>query len=170
MATVYLGLGSNIDPEDNLRFAIGELHRTYGELRLSNVYRNAAVGFEGADFLNLAVGLESNDSPADIHETIEAIHDRVGRQRDDDKYSSRPLDIDLLLYDDLVTAGPPVRLPRRDVLEYSFALLPLYELAPDYVHPETGRTLAEHWQECDAGRHPMTRVHVNLQTVATENP
>lgn len=162
MATVYLGLGSNIDPEENLRFGVGELRRHYGELRLSNVYRNAAVGFEGADFLNLVVGLVSDEPPASIHATIEAIHDGVGRQRSEGRYSSRPLDIDLLLYDDLVSEGPPVRLPRRDVLEYSFVLLPLTELAPDYVHPETGRRLAEHWQECDARRHPMTLVDVTL--------
>ena len=162
MATVYLGLGSNIEPEENLRSGVRELRHHYGELRLSNVYRNAAVGFEGADFLNLVVGLVSEESPARIHETIEAIHDGAGRRRNDDKFSSRPLDIDLLLYDDVVTGGPPVRLPRSDVLEYSFVLLPLTELAPDYVHPETGRTLAEHWQECDAGRHPMTLVDVTL--------
>jgi len=162
MATVYLGLGSNIDPEKNLRFAIGELRRHFGELRLSNVYRNRPVGFQGADFLNLVVGLESDESPAEIHGTIDAIHDRVGRTRGGEKFASRPLDIDLLLYDDLVADGPPVRLPRPDVLEYSFVLLPMTELAPDYVHPETGHTLAEHWQECDAGRHPMMRVDVTL--------
>ena len=162
MTTVYLGLGSNIEPEENLRLGIARLRDSYGELRLSNAYRNAAVGFEGADFVNLAAGFETGDSPQAIHERIEAIHDLAGRTRSDDPFSSRPLDIDLLLYGDLVSGGPPVRLPRRDVLDYSFVLRPLAEIAPDYVHPETGLTLAEHWRAFDAGRHPLVRVDIDL--------
>lgn len=162
MATVFLGLGSNISPEENLRFGVTELRRAYGELRLSDVYRNAAVGFEGADFLNLVVALQTDESPAAINARIGTIHDGVGRHRRGPRYSSRPLDIDLLLYDQLVSDGPALKLPRPDVLEYSFVLRPLAELAPDFVHPESGRTLAEHWQECDADRHPLTRVDVSL--------
>lgn len=162
MAMVYLGLGSNIDPEENLRLGIGELRRRYGELTLSNTYQNAAVGFEGEDFLNLVVGFESGADPAAIHEHIEAIHKMAGRQRGEDKFSARSLDIDLLLYGDLVDPDPPLRLPRSDVLEYDFVLRPLSEIAPEFVHPVTGRTLADHWQECDTGGHPLTRVDVTL--------
>ena len=162
MADVYLGLGSNIDPEKNLRLGLDELRKSYGELRVSSTYQNAAVGFEGADFLNLVAGFATDASPQDIHDRIEAIHDTVGRERCDDPFSSRPLDIDLLLYGDLVTAGPPVQLPRRDVLEYSFVLRPLAEIAPDLVHPESGRTMADHWQDFDAARHPLTRVDIDL--------
>lgn len=162
MARVYLGLGSNIDAEKNLRLALCELRRRFGDLRISKTYRNAAVGFEGADFLNLAAELESDATPGDIHTQIEAIHEIVGRQRGADKYSSRPLDIDLLLCGDLVLGGSPLRLPRPDVLKYSFVLKPLSELAPDLVHPETGKTLGEHWQEFDAASHPLTPVDVIL--------
>lgn len=162
MAIAYVGLGSNIEPHKNLRLGIRELRASYGELRLSNTYQNPAVGFEGADFLNLVAGFETQDSPQAIHERIEAIHAQVGRQRDDNPFSSRPLDIDLLLYGDLVTDEPPVRLPRRDVLEYGFVLRPLAEIAPGYVHPETGRTLAEHWRSFDADRHPLVRVDIDL--------
>jgi 2-amino-4-hydroxy-6-hydroxymethyldihydropteridine diphosphokinase len=162
MAVVYLGLGSNIDPEKNLRLGISELRQRYGELTVSRVYQNAAVGFEGDDFLNLVVGFESDDDPMAIQEHIETVHRMAGRQRGEEKFSARPLDIDLLLYGDLVVAEPPLRLPRSDVLEYSFVLRPLSEIAPDLVHPKTGRTLAEHWQECDTGGHPMTLVDVTL--------
>jgi len=162
VANVYLGLGSNIDSEEHLRLGVRELQKRFGELELSAVYQNAAVGFEGDDFLNLVVGLESNDTPLRIHEQIEAIHAMAGRRRGAAKFSSRPLDIDLLLYDDLILDQPPLRLPRADILEYSFVLRPFAELAPELVHPETGRTLAEHWQAFDKKRHLLDPVDVSL--------
>ena len=162
MATIYVGLGSNIDPEDNLHLGIRELRARYGELELSAVYRSKPVGFEGADFLNLVGRFESNDSPQAICRQIELIHNLVGRDRESGKWESRPLDIDLLLYNDLVIDERPVRIPRSDVLEYSFVLRPLAELAPDLVHPVSGRTMLEHWQEFDATCHPLDVVGVIL--------
>ena len=159
-ARIYLGLGSNVDPENNLRLGIAELRRRFGELDISPVYHNAAVGFKGADFLNLVVALSCDSSPTDIHTQIEAIHELAGRKRDSVKFSSRPLDIDLLLYDDLVISDPPLRVPRSDILEYGFVLRPLAELAPDLVHPETGQAIATHWQSFDKECHPLTPVSV----------
>ncbi len=156
MARVYLGLGSNIDPENNLRRGIRELGERFGDLELSAVYRSAAVGFEGDDFLNLVVGLDTDASPAFINEEIEVIHKLAGRRRGEEKFASRPLDIDLLLYDDLVVDDPP--LPRADILEYSFVLRPLAELAPGLRHPCTGLTLAEHWRDFDKASQPLTPV------------
>ena len=162
MARVYVGLGSNIDPEPNLALGVQELRRRYGDVQLSPVYRSKAVGFEGDDFLNLVAGFESESSPLAICEDIELIHNLVGRDRKSGKWEARPLDIDLLLYNDLVVDERPVRVPREDVLEYSFVLRPLAELVPDLVHPVTGRTMLEHWQEFDASSHPLEWVDVVL--------
>lgn len=162
MATVYVGLGSNVDPENNLHLGISELRRRYGELRVSAVYRSAAVGFDGPDFLNLVASFESDATPVAICEEIDAIHNLTGRDPDGGKWESRPLDIDLLLYNDLVMDERPVRVPREDILEYGFVLRPLAELAPDLVHPVTGKTVLEHWQAFDASRHPMEVVGVIL--------
>lgn len=158
MASVYLGLGSNIDPKPNLELAVRELRARYGKLRLSPVYRSKAVGFDGPDFINLVAGLETVDEPADIHTEIERIHDLAGRTRGSERFSSRSLDIDLLLYDDLVLEHPRFHLPRSDVLDYAFVLRPLAEIAPDAVHPRTGRTIAEHWAEFDAESQPLVPV------------
>lgn len=160
MATVYLGLGSNVSPEANLGLAIRELEKRYGELAMSATYRSAAVGFDGADFLNLAVCLQTEDSPLAICDAVGLIHDLAGRVRGSDKWESRTLDIDLLLYDDLVIDERPVRVPREDILRYSFVLRPLAELAPDQVHPVTGMTMLEHWQEFDASSHLLEEVSV----------
>jgi len=160
VAIVYVGLGSNIDPEQNLRFGVSELRSRYGEVRTSAVYHSKAVGFDGADFLNLVAGFESDSTPSEICETIELIHNLAGRDRNGGKWESRPLDIDLLLYNDLVVDERPVRVPREDLLEYSFVLRPMAELAPDVVHPVTGRTMLEHWQSFDATSHPLEVVDI----------
>lgn len=162
MVTVYLGLGSNVDAEKNLRLAAGELRRRFGDVRLSRTYRNAAVGFEGDDFLNLVAAFDTAEPPLAIQQQIDEIHDLAGRQRAGDKFSPRTLDVDLLLYGNEIIDEPPLHLPRPDVLEYVFVLGPLAELAPELVHPLSGRPIGEHWQECDASRHPLARVDVKL--------
>lgn len=162
MARVYLGLGSNIAPEKNLAMAVRELRASYGDLELSTAYRNAPVGFDGDDFLNLVVGFDTDESPQAICRQIDRIHEISGRQRGHDQWVSRPLDVDLLLYDNLVCDERPVHVPREDILEYSFVLRPLAELAPDFVHPVTGKRLAEHWREFDHSGHPLKEVPLVL--------
>lgn len=162
MARVYLGLGSNLRAEDNLKLGVRELRSRYGSVDLSAVYRSAAVGFDGEDFLNLVAGLDAEVSPEDIHAQIEIIHDLAGRERGAGRYISRPLDIDLLMYEDQIIETSRFRVPRSDVLEYSFVLRPLSELAPDVVHPETGKTVGEHWAEFDPASHPLEPVSVIL--------
>lgn len=162
MAKVFLGLGSNVDAENNLRLAIAELRSRFGELILSPVYQSTALGFDGDDFLNLVVGLQTDLSPNDLLAFIETIHALAGRVRGPDRYTSRPLDIDLLLYGDLVDCDPPLRLPRSDVLEHSFVLRPLSEIAPELIHPATQQSIAQHWCDFDAACHPLTPVDVIL--------
>jgi 2-amino-4-hydroxy-6-hydroxymethyldihydropteridine diphosphokinase len=162
VAVVYLGLGSNIDAEKNLRLAVAELRSLFGEVTVSPVYRSAALGFEGPDFLNLVVALEVEMSPFELIEQIERIHAMAGRKRGPDRYSSRPLDIDLLLYGNTVDPEPPLRLPRRDILEHSFVLRPLADIAPDAVHPVTGRTIGDHWRDVDRGSHALMPVDLIL--------
>lgn len=162
MAQVYLGLGSNVEPAANFRLGIAELKRRFGELELSPVYSGPAIGFDGDDFLNMVVGLQTGVTPEAILAMIEDIHRVARRERDGAKLKPRTLDVDLLLYDDLVVDAPGRDLPRSDVLDYAFVLRPLADLAPDLVHPATGRTMREHWQDFDATSQPLTRVHLEL--------
>ena len=162
MAIVYIGLGSNIDAEAHLRDAVSALRERFGEVELSDVYRSPPLGFEGEDFLNLVARFSTETAPGELLDYFETLHERAGRVRGRDRYMSRPLDIDLLLYGDVVDPEPPLRLPRCDILEHSFVLRPLAELAPDLVHPVTGLSIGSHWDAFDASGHPLTRVDVIL--------
>ena len=152
---VYLGLGSNTRPQANLQLGVRELRERFALKAISSVYRNKAVGFTGDEFLNIVVCVETEMSPAEICRQLEEIHTLAGRRRATDPFASRTLDIDLLLYDRLIIDAAPVRVPRTDVLEYSFVLGPLAEIAPDLVHPVTGRTIAWHWAHTDPDQHPL---------------
>ena len=162
MAVVYLGLGSNIEPESNLRLAIAELGRRFDVLHVSPVYQCTAVGFDGDDFFNAVVAVETTRSPAAVTAACEEIHELAGRERGANSFVPRKLDIDLLLYDDAVIDEPPVVVPRSDVLKYAFALGPLADIAPDLRHPVTGRTIADHWAAFHQGDDPIRRLAIAL--------
>ncbi|WP_405227575.1 2-amino-4-hydroxy-6-hydroxymethyldihydropteridine diphosphokinase [Lentisalinibacter sediminis] len=163
MARVFVSVGSNIRPEENLRLACAELERRFGDLDLSSVYRNPPVGFDGEDFLNLVAGFDTEGDPEEVIAELEQIHRLAGRQRGAERYGPRTLDLDLLLYDDLVTEGPPLTLPRDDVLKYDFVLGPLAELVPDLVHPVDGRRLADLWEAFEDGDRRLTVEDVDVE-------
>lgn len=155
MARVYLSLGSNQEPHRYLRVALDELRARFGSLDVSPAYRSAAVGFDGADFINLAVGLDTELAPAVLNDWLHALEDRHGRRRDVPRYADRTLDVDIVLYDDLVTQGAGhLDLPRKE-LKHAFVLKPLVDIAPDLRHPVDGRTLAELWAVFPADREPL---------------
>ncbi len=162
MPVAYLGLGSNLDAEQNLQLASRELRNRFSLQKISTAYRSKALGFDGDDFLNAVACIETELTPHDLCKELELIHEVAGRRRRSEKFISRTLDIDLLLYDQLVVNEPPIRLPREDVLQYSFVLKPLAEIAPDYRHPVTGKLLRDHWREFDAASHPLTAVDLSL--------
>jgi 2-amino-4-hydroxy-6-hydroxymethyldihydropteridine diphosphokinase len=139
----YLSLGSNIEPEKYLRAAIAELRARFGTLIVSPVYRSAAVGFEGPEFLNLAVGLDTDlDAPA-LDAWLHALEDRHGRRRDQPRYASRTLDVDIVLFDDAIVDGPGhLRIPRPELRE-AFVAVPLADIAADARDPESRLTVAE---------------------------
>ncbi|MBM4221756.1 MAG: 2-amino-4-hydroxy-6-hydroxymethyldihydropteridine diphosphokinase [Gammaproteobacteria bacterium] len=155
---VYVSVGSNVAPLENLRLALAELRRRFGPLDVSSVYRNPAVGFVGDDFLNLVLRFRTAESPATIIAELERLHVLAGRVRGPDPFSSRTLDLDLLLYGDAVLPDPAIRVPREDIRKYAFVLGPLAELAPELSHPETGETMAGLWAGFDRAGHQLQRV------------
>lgn len=162
MPLAYLGIGSNLNAEQNLKLAVREFRERFSLKEISPVYRSKALGFDGADFLNAVACIETTLTPLEFSMALDRVHELAGRRRGDDRFVSRTLDIDLLLYDQRVMNEPPVVLPRKDVLEYSFVLRPLADIAPGLRHPVSGRTIGEHWSEFDAASHPLTRVDLSL--------
>ncbi|RDS83972.1 2-amino-4-hydroxy-6-hydroxymethyldihydropteridine diphosphokinase [Dyella psychrodurans] len=155
MARVYLSLGSNQEPHRYLCAALDELRARFGAIDVSPAYRSAAVGFKGADFINLAVGMDTDLSPMALNDWLHALEDRHGRRRDVPRYADRTLDVDIVLYDDLVTQGPGhLDIPRKE-LKHAFVLKPIVDIAPQLRHPVNGRTMAELWAAFPAESEPL---------------
>ena len=141
---VFVSAGSNIDPRANLEAACKALNEDYGELELSPVYQSPAEGFSGPDFLNLVAGFRTEDLPGQVRQRLAELESLAGRDRSTGKFSSRTLDLDLLLYGDRIDAT--LKLPHPDIERYAFVLKPLADLAPDLRHPTAGATIAELWR------------------------
>jgi 2-amino-4-hydroxy-6-hydroxymethyldihydropteridine diphosphokinase len=160
MGKAYLSLGSNVLPEQNLASALRALRQRFGALRVSPVYRTTAIGFDGPDFLNAAAVLDSDLGAHELNDWLHALEDAHGRDRSGPRFGDRPLDIDIVFFDELVTEGPGnLRLPRPE-LKHAFVLKPLADIAPDFIDPLSGKTLAELWAQSPERELPMTLVAV----------
>ena len=146
MSTAWLGLGSNVDAEAHIRAGIEELREKFGSVTLSPVYTSTSVGFDGEDFINLVARVETDMHPLALRQFLRDFEDRNGRKRDVPKFSDRTLDIDILLYDDLVLHSPKLQIPRAEILKFSHVLKPLADLEPDLVHPTELRPMLEIWK------------------------
>jgi len=162
MVSVYVSIGSNIDREQNIRSGLGALRAAFGELQLSSIYDSEAVGFDGAAFYNLVAGFETALPVDDLVLRLREIEDAHLRRRDGPRFSSRTLDIDLLLYDDLIIDSPDIKLPRAEILYNAFVLAPLAEIAPGLKHPVEGQDYAELWRRFDQASQHLTRLDLSL--------
>ena len=151
MATVYLGLGTNLgNKEANLRTAIYKLQERIGkQVSLSSFYETAPWGFESDhSFLNAAIGLEASLSPIEILHITQEIEKELGRTKKsvNGSYSDRLIDIDILLYDTLVLQTPELTIPHPLMTERDFVMKPLIEIAGNVIHPTRQKTLSELYQ------------------------
>ncbi|MGA2564368.1 MAG: 2-amino-4-hydroxy-6-hydroxymethyldihydropteridine diphosphokinase [Steroidobacteraceae bacterium] len=165
MSQVFIAIGGNVDPAARLPEAARALKARFADTRFSACYRNPAAGFEGADFLNAVAGFSTELPVPELLHVLHEIEALCGRSRDDPKWGPRALDLDLLLYDDVVGEGPGYTLPRPDLLRRIYMLGPLAELAPQWPHPLCGRSIGELWAAFPRAEGAMMRTGPDLNAL-----
>ena len=162
MPRVYVSVGSNIEREFHIRVALHSLREQYGQLIVSRVFESEAVGFSGDDFLNLVVGFDTATSVWDVVARLRDIETTHARDRRIPRFSPRTLDLDLLLYGDLIMDEGGVKLPREEITRYAFVLGPLTEIAGEMRCPLCGRCYIDLWREFDQASQPLWPVTIDI--------
>jgi len=146
----YISLGGNINPELHLQNALKQMKQDFDGMECSSVYQSRAVGFDGDDFLNMVVKIDSHLSIGRLNDYLHELEDSEGRTRANGKaWDSRTLDLDILLYGEEVGKVEGVELPRGEILEHAHVLMPLVDIAGDNLHPSTKKTFNALLDEVD---------------------
>jgi len=161
MTTVYISIGSNVNPEQHIRSCLRALVLEFDQLNVSPIYQNPAEGFVGDDFLNLVASFETTDSAPAIARKLNLIETLLGRLRVGEKFGPRTLDIDILLFGDEVIKFGKYAFPRKETVKYPFMLKPLVDIAPALIHPETHEAFADIWKKLSQQKHTLTEVALN---------
>jgi len=152
MADIYISLGSNVEREYHVQHALKALAKTFDlafeQLSLSSLFESEAVGFSGNAFYNMVIGIKTKCSVEEVAIKLRNIEIDYGRTLDAKKFSPRTLDLDLLLFDDLIIESP-AQLPRDEIDKNAFVLWPLSEIAPKLVHPTLKLNYQTLWQNYD---------------------
>ena len=166
MTRVFVSIGSNVERELHVCNAIAELRARFGTVLTSQVYETVAVGFSGDPFLNLVAGFDTDLELEELVDTLRDVETRNGRQRTEKRYGPRTLDIDVLVYGDVISDGDPVELPRSEITRQAYILLPLTELAPNAQHPVLGERYADLCARLKLDTSGMHAVKLDLPPVA----
>ena len=161
MTTLALSIGSNIDAESNIRAALGALSLEFENIRNSTTYESQPVGFDGDNFLNLVILADTDKGLDDVTAILKRLEDRLGRDRAQARFSGRTMDIDILLYGGESGMCCGIELPRPEVAENAYVLLPLSELLPDLVHPATGMSYLNLWQDYDKSKQQLWAIEID---------
>jgi len=148
---IYLGIGSNIEPEKYIAEGLKSLGVLFSKLEISPTYLAPPFGFEGDDFHNLVISAETDLTLEQVLKALRQVEFDHGRPEKAEKYSPRSLDIDLLLFGEFVGKVGGYKIPRSDIDKFDFVLRPLQDIAGDERHPVSGKTFSELWQEMKLG-------------------
>lgn len=174
---VYLGIGSNVDSENNIRISLAALDKEFVLLKQSSVYKSPPINGRGQDYLNLVVALQTDMPLCDLSKHLKSIEDTQGRERlasisnvdtVDNRLSQKKIlstrvtiDLDILFYGDSLGEVEGITLPHQDILSCPHVLKPLTELAPNVNHPIEELTMEQLWQKLYSQK-PSELVKVDL--------
>ncbi|TRX53908.1 2-amino-4-hydroxy-6-hydroxymethyldihydropteridine diphosphokinase [Thalassomonas sp. M1454] len=160
MAKVYISIGSNIDKEQQIIASVKALQTEFDNVELSSVYECEPVGFKGDNFYNLVAGVTTDKTPAEVGDFLKSLEKAHGRIDFSKKFSARKMDLDILLYDDLVLTTP-VQIPRDEITENAYVLQPLAELAGQLVHPTIQLSYNELWLNYNKTKQFINKIPFN---------
>ena len=149
MTRVYVSVGSNQLARKYVPMALAAIKSEFSPVAVSPVYESVAVGFDGENFLNLVLGFDTSLSLSELADKLDQIEQSCGRKRGEERFTTRTMDLDLLIYGDLLRHDDEYGIPRNEITRYAFVLKPLSQLAPDYVHPELGVSFSRLWEQGD---------------------
>jgi len=154
----YISIGSNINKDEHIPASLRALEQSFGKLTVSSIYESEPVGFTGDAFYNLVVGFDSDLEVKAVAKQLRQIELDNGRTRDSRKFAARTLDLDLILYGDLIINDGRLQIPRGEIEHYAFVLEPLAEVAPNLKHPVSHVSYAELWDKFDKTEAKQKRV------------
>lgn len=155
---VFIDVGSNINREENIQSCVNQLRQDFPGIIFSKAYESESVGFDGGPFINITAGFETDLSYPDLKFHLKNIENRHARERSrNNKYTSRTLDIDVVLYGNQVLQ-PEYDVPRSEILKFPFVLFPLAEIAPDVIHPEQKIAISELVKATELNKNTLTEL------------
>ncbi len=157
---VFVGVGSNLDKLKSVRYGLKLLHVEFTQLCVSPLYESESVGFAGDNFYNLVVAFNTDLPVYALRQRLKEIETKLGRKDNALKFSPRKLDLDLLLYADLIDNN--INVPRAEILSNAFVLKPLMQLAPLLVHPLLGKNYQKLWEEYPKEKQKLWVLDLNL--------
>lgn len=150
MPIAYLSIGSNVgDRRLNLKNSLQEVKTIVGKITaLSPVYESQSWGYDGLNFLNMAIKVETLLFPAELLIRINTIEANMGRVKIQGKYTDRPIDLDILFYDQAIINSDNLLIPHPHLQNRMFVLKPLNDIEPEFIHPVLFKSIAKLLEEC----------------------
>lgn len=161
MAKVFISIGSNVEREVHFINGLNALIDAFPRYQHSSVFESEAVGFQGNPFYNSVFFTETEMPLEELCKLLKQLERDNGRKPTDKKFSPRTLDLDILLYDDVI-CEEPAQLPRHEISKNAFVLQPLAELAPNLVHPVTKQTIEQMWLQYDKSQQKLWKVEIPI--------
>jgi 2-amino-4-hydroxy-6-hydroxymethyldihydropteridine diphosphokinase len=157
---VYVGVGSSLNQEKNIRNILALLTKEFITVNISPIYESESVGFKGGNFYNLVVGFQTDLEILQLIKVLKQLEAEQGKINKDDKSAPRNIDLDLLLYGAKI--NETLNIPRDEICKNAFVLKPLSDLVPKLKHPVNGKSFQSLWNEYPQDSQKLWRLDLSI--------